>query len=65
MLHELAKLPRSPSRQLLRRRDTTLGHLRFDLTVLIQASKAREKAEKQEQAPRTISVADLAARLTE
>jgi len=65
MLLELAKLPRSPSRQLLRRKDTALGHLRFDLTVLIQASKAREKAEKQEQAPKLVSVADLAARLAE
>jgi len=44
-----------------RRTDTTLGHLRFDLTVLIQANKAREKAEKKAQEPATISVANLSA----
>jgi len=49
----------------LRRSDTAAGHLVFDLTVMLQAHKARDESESKAQERRTISVADLTAALTE
>lgn len=64
-LDELSKRPRSASRDVIGRVDTAIGHARFDLTVMLQAHRARERAEKVQEQPKLISVADLAERLTQ
>ena len=48
-LDELAKRPRSVSRDILERSDTALGHAVFDLTAMVQAHVARASAEKKTQ----------------